>query len=887
MVKAARNHLERLFPGVTGADLKDQPLPGGSQRFIDKLDDDSKDMAALVAAFQRAHLPGVGAHSLPGDLDEITLAAVLTHAVESGTDISSFMGSKAEQTADKDEEPLPGTKKAVLSPKQATEAAQWYLQGNRGKELLPLVPHIAKALGLGDRVTIDADFIDAIAKFQKQHSPDGNNGVDGKIGPATLALLKSKLGIEPEKKADPSGKAGLDAKNVWPKDKAPNKRYDHYAALLKQAGYSLDTANPKRPIVIGLRGLRQGARQTHRTKAVRDYDDTFVMLWKDKDGKKKIFEFKGATHPYQKGPNKYGGVAMIKGDMQYDVSTIGNHSYYGYKAPHVKYDNGKTTTGDVPAYRQKDYDGFYSSKGEDKQTPADAILFHPGYDTKRRTKNSKFSSIGCQTANGKDIERMTSIAFSGAEGGSKKGFDYILMNGDSAVKAADAAAKLRGQQEKAPEGTVRRHGHGDVDAKKALPTADRMLRSSTSSARPSADVVTAMRSAMGIDVGAVQLHFDGAAANAANVLNAEAFSVGNHVYFGTGRYQPKSADGLELLFHELAHTAQPSTGGVGAPGTGLRLGSATSVYEQAADHAARLAMASLTAPTTHAGPVKAATGGSTLRRRTRKKDADKDNDQAAPKKKTKAQTLTDKVLTAVTMTESNGVAVESRLNTSAGTKASYKSKVQATAIWAVDHIAKHPAIMKKFGITKEALAKGTARLQAGGRVYDRVMRSWGTADEFVKANQARLKAAGFTKTDVEAMMAFRDFKRSAARSTEKDAIAKGKKAGLDATSAKTYRRRARAGRPIWGEDAAAWEREALNRGGDGLGEKVQKAVEHDGGMTLGRAVIGAHVEAYLKRNPNASASAVVRYVARKHNPHAGSPYITKTWNHYKKLYGNR
>ncbi|MFT7622808.1 MAG: hypothetical protein ACI9WU_001983 [Myxococcota bacterium] len=128
------------------------------------------------------------------------------------------------------------------------------------------------------------------------------------------------------------------------------------------------------------------------------------MIWID-GNTKKVMEVAGATHPFQKGPNKYGGVAMIKADMTYDVSTIGNGNYYGYQAPHVRHKRADgSLTGDVPTYRQKDYDGYYSSRGETTETTADAILVHPGYDTKRRTKNSQFSSIGCQTASGKDIE---------------------------------------------------------------------------------------------------------------------------------------------------------------------------------------------------------------------------------------------------------------------------------------------------------------------------------------------------------------------------------------------------------------------------------------------------------------------------------------------------
>jgi hypothetical protein len=58
------------------------------------------------------------------------------------------------------------------------------------------------------------------------------------------------------------------------------------------------------------------------------------------------------------------------------------------------------------------------------------------------------------------------------------------------------------------------------------------------------------------DFSAVRLHTDTRAAEAAEALGAEAFTVGDDVVFGRGRYAPRSPDGQGLLAHELAHVAQ-------------------------------------------------------------------------------------------------------------------------------------------------------------------------------------------------------------------------------------------------------------------------------------------------------------------------------------------
>jgi Domain of unknown function (DUF4157) len=60
----------------------------------------------------------------------------------------------------------------------------------------------------------------------------------------------------------------------------------------------------------------------------------------------------------------------------------------------------------------------------------------------------------------------------------------------------------------------------------------------------------------GLDLSAVRLHTDGAAADLAQQVQAQAFTVGQHVFFGAGHYHPGDRTGLHLLSHELVHTVQ-------------------------------------------------------------------------------------------------------------------------------------------------------------------------------------------------------------------------------------------------------------------------------------------------------------------------------------------
>src|SRR6185436_17063446 len=49
---------------------------------------------------------------------------------------------------------------------------------------------------------------------------------------------------------------------------------------------------------------------------------------------------------------------------------------------------------------------------------------------------------------------------------------------------------------------------------------------------------------------------DSHAAETANSIQARAFTVGQNIAFGTGRYEPHSHAGRQLLAHELTHVVQ-------------------------------------------------------------------------------------------------------------------------------------------------------------------------------------------------------------------------------------------------------------------------------------------------------------------------------------------
>ncbi|PSN10622.1 hypothetical protein C7293_27385 [filamentous cyanobacterium CCT1] len=67
-----------------------------------------------------------------------------------------------------------------------------------------------------------------------------------------------------------------------------------------------------------------------------------------------------------------------------------------------------------------------------------------------------------------------------------------------------------------------------------------------------------MEPRFGRDFAQVLVHTGAIAAEAASTVQANAFTVGDHVVFGAGQYNPASNDGRRLLAHELTHVVQQS-----------------------------------------------------------------------------------------------------------------------------------------------------------------------------------------------------------------------------------------------------------------------------------------------------------------------------------------
>lgn len=89
---------------------------------------------------------------------------------------------------------------------------------------------------------------------------------------------------------------------------------------------------------------------------------------------------------------------------------------------------------------------------------------------------------------------------------------------------------------------------------------------------------------LGHDFSQVRVHTDRRAAESAESVNAQAYTVGRDVVFGARQYAPGTSEGQRILAHELTHVAQQSGASYGAQGR-LNVGAANDHSEQQARQA--------------------------------------------------------------------------------------------------------------------------------------------------------------------------------------------------------------------------------------------------------------------------------------------------------------
>ncbi|HEX4455059.1 MAG TPA: DUF4157 domain-containing protein [Kofleriaceae bacterium] len=139
-----------------------------------------------------------------------------------------------------------------------------------------------------------------------------------------------------------------------------------------------------------------------------------------------------------------------------------------------------------------------------------------------------------------------------------------IARGERSGQLDDATGPAMWRVAEARALTMFRHAvdEGEIDAHD--PAVDESLRRAGGGgqALPN-ELKRQMEDEFGVAFDRVRIHTDGVAADAARAIHADAFTVGEDIFFGAGTFTPSSQKSRSLVAHELAHVVQSWQGRTG------------------------------------------------------------------------------------------------------------------------------------------------------------------------------------------------------------------------------------------------------------------------------------------------------------------------------------
>lgn len=146
----------------------------------------------------------------------------------------------------------------------------------------------------------------------------------------------------------------------------------------------------------------------------------------------------------------------------------------------------------------------------------------------------------------------------------------------SLQRAVDQLHSQEAVQRQQEEQALQRHALqrqlAELDEQATMPVMERIQARRGSGNPLPAAVLHHLEQGLNHDLSRVRIHDDAEADKLAKSVNAVAFTAGSDIYFQSGKFNPNTQTGLELLAHEVTHTVQQAQGRVGTgidPDAGL------------------------------------------------------------------------------------------------------------------------------------------------------------------------------------------------------------------------------------------------------------------------------------------------------------------------------
>ena len=174
---------------------------------------------------------------------------------------------------------------------------------------------------------------------------------------------------------------------------------------------------------------------------------------------------------------------------------------------------------------------------------------HDASEKEASTTASKVMRMSAQSSS--YVSTGTGTVFRLVQGGRRGGGLEIKQRGEGLPRSALTVALL---QRRPVEATVRRQV--ETNQNRSSRVAAEIQSSKAGGSPLPMGVRTFMEPRFGADFSGVRVHTGDNAAKLNRQVRAQAFTTGNHIFFGRDKFNPENEPGKELIAHELTHTIQ-------------------------------------------------------------------------------------------------------------------------------------------------------------------------------------------------------------------------------------------------------------------------------------------------------------------------------------------
>ena len=193
------------------------------------------------------------------------------------------------------------------------------------------------------------------------------------------------------------------------------------------------------------------------------------------------------------------------------------------------------------------------SSAEQAVAPASASNVMPGQDGSQKERPAPVPAIQCRLSVGAADDPLEQEAETMAD-------KVMRMPEPVSVQRKCAHCEEEEKLQRKPSDTFLQRKGNDGAAVTGATLSGKIAASKGGGSGMDAGTLNFMEGRIGADFSGVKIHTGNEAVQMSRELNAQAFTVGNDIYFNENKYNPSSAEGKHLLAHELTHTVQQGQG---------------------------------------------------------------------------------------------------------------------------------------------------------------------------------------------------------------------------------------------------------------------------------------------------------------------------------------